>query len=152
MSWWENNADINIWYCGSLHLHLTHANYNTLTRSKPIINEEATHILEARIAQWYSAEVRAGWSRVRVPAGAGNFSLHHRVQNGSGAHPVSYAVGTRGSFLERKTAVAWSWPPPVSRSRMRGAISLLSQYVFMALCSVKSTETTSCLPITSQCE
>jgi hypothetical protein len=26
--------------------------------------------------------------RVRFPAGAGNFSLHHSVQNGSGAHPV----------------------------------------------------------------
>jgi hypothetical protein len=25
-------------------------------------------------------------SRVRFPAGAGNFSLRHRVQNGSGAH------------------------------------------------------------------
>jgi hypothetical protein len=25
-------------------------------------------------------------SRVRYPAGAANFSLHHRVQNGSGAH------------------------------------------------------------------
>jgi hypothetical protein len=29
-------------------------------------------------------------SRVRLPAGAGNFSLHYRVQNGSGAHPASY--------------------------------------------------------------
>jgi hypothetical protein len=38
-------------------------------------------------------------SRVRFPEGAGNFSLHHRVQNGSGAHPASYAVGTRGSSL-----------------------------------------------------
>jgi hypothetical protein len=37
-------------------------------------------------------------SRVRFPAGAGNFSLHHRVQNGSGAHPASYPRGTRGSF------------------------------------------------------
>jgi hypothetical protein len=27
-------------------------------------------------------------SRVRFPAGAGNFSLHHHVQNGSEAHPV----------------------------------------------------------------
>jgi hypothetical protein len=27
---------------------------------------------------------------VRFPAGAGNFSLHHRVQNGSGAYPASY--------------------------------------------------------------
>jgi hypothetical protein len=38
-------------------------------------------------------------SRVRLPAGAGNFSLHHRVQNGSGAHPASYPMGTRGFFL-----------------------------------------------------
>jgi len=37
-------------------------------------------------------------SGVRLPAAAGNYSLHHRVQNGSGAHPTSYPVGTRGSF------------------------------------------------------
>jgi hypothetical protein len=37
-------------------------------------------------------------SRVRFLAVAGNFSLHHRVQNGSGAHPASYPMGTRGSF------------------------------------------------------
>jgi hypothetical protein len=30
------------------------------------------------------------------------FSLHHRVQTGSGAHPTSYPVSTRGSFLEVK--------------------------------------------------
>jgi hypothetical protein len=36
--------------------------------------------------------------RVRFPAGAGNFSLHHRIQNDSRAHPASYPVGTRGSF------------------------------------------------------
>jgi hypothetical protein len=35
---------------------------------------------------------------VRVSAGAGNFSLHHRVQTGSGIHPPSYPMGTRGSF------------------------------------------------------
>jgi hypothetical protein len=27
---------------------------------------------------------------------AGNFSLHHHVQNGSGAHPASYPMGTGG--------------------------------------------------------
>jgi hypothetical protein len=37
-------------------------------------------------------------SMVRLLAGAGNFSLHHRVQNDSGAHPASYSMGTRGSF------------------------------------------------------
>jgi hypothetical protein len=43
-------------------------------------------------------------SRVRFLAGAGNFSLHHRVQNGSGAHPASYPMGTRGSFPGGKAA------------------------------------------------
>jgi hypothetical protein len=38
-------------------------------------------------------------SRVPFPEGAENFSLYHRVQNGSGAHPASYPVGIRGSFL-----------------------------------------------------
>jgi hypothetical protein len=38
-----------------------------------------------------------GGTKVRFSAGSGN-SLHHRVQNGSGAHPASYPMGTRGSF------------------------------------------------------
>jgi hypothetical protein len=36
----------------------------------------------------------------------GNFSLHHRVQTGSGAHPASYAMGTGGSFPGGKAAVS----------------------------------------------
>jgi hypothetical protein len=48
--------------------------------------------------------------RVRFPAGAGNFSLHHHVQNGSGANPASYPMDTRGSFPGGKAAGAWSWP------------------------------------------
>jgi hypothetical protein len=36
--------------------------------------------------------------RVRFPAGAWNFSLHHLVQTDSGAHPASYPMGTGGSF------------------------------------------------------
>jgi hypothetical protein len=43
-------------------------------------------------------------SRFRFPAGAGNFSLHHRVQNGTGAHPASYPMGTTGSFPGSKAA------------------------------------------------
>jgi hypothetical protein len=45
-------------------------------------------------------------SRVRFPAGAGNLSLYHRVQNGCGAHPASYPVTTRGSFSGGKAAGA----------------------------------------------
>jgi hypothetical protein len=39
-----------------------------------------------------------------LTAEAGNFSLHHRFQNGSGAHPASYPMGTRGFFPEGKAA------------------------------------------------
>jgi len=38
-------------------------------------------------------------SRVRFPAGAGNFSLNHCVQNSSGAHPASYPMGTGAPSL-----------------------------------------------------
>jgi hypothetical protein len=54
------------------------------------------------IATSYGLDDRG--SRVRFPAGAGNFSLHHRVQNGSEAHPASYPMGTRGSFPSSKAA------------------------------------------------
>jgi hypothetical protein len=47
-------------------------------------------------------ETGYGWddqgSGVRLPVGAGNFSVLHHVQTGSWAHPASYPKGTRGSF------------------------------------------------------
>jgi hypothetical protein len=56
------------------------------------------------IALGYGLDDRG--SRVRFLAGARNFSLHHRAQNGSGAHPSSYLMGTRGSFSGGKAAGA----------------------------------------------
>jgi hypothetical protein len=56
------------------------------------------------IAMGYGLDDRG--SRVRFPVGAGNFSLHHRVHNGSGAHPASYPMGSRGSFPYGKAAGA----------------------------------------------
>jgi hypothetical protein len=44
--------------------------------------------------------------RVRFPAAAGNFSFHHRVQNGSGAHSATYPMGIRGLFPGGKAAGA----------------------------------------------
>jgi hypothetical protein len=60
------------------------------------------------VALGYGLEDRD--SRVRFPAGAVNFSLHHRIQNGSGAHPASYPMGIGDSFAGRKATVVWSWP------------------------------------------
>jgi len=45
-------------------------------------------------------------SRFQLLVGAGNFSLHHCVQNGSEAHPASYPIGTRGCFPGGKAAGA----------------------------------------------
>jgi hypothetical protein len=87
----------------------------------------------AWIAQWYSAGLRAGWLVVRAPAVAGNFSLHHRVQNVSGAHRASYPMGTRDSFPGGKAAGTWSWP--FTSVQCRG-----QEYIFIAWCLVKHRE------------
>jgi hypothetical protein len=58
------------------------------------------------IALGYGLDDRG--SRVRFPAGADIFYLHHRFQNGSGVHPASYRKGTRGSFPGGEAAGARS--------------------------------------------
>jgi hypothetical protein len=63
---------------------------------------------------WYLAEPSDKFTFtlpvVRVKARAGNFSLHHRVQTGSGSCPASYTLGTGVPFTCGKTSGAWSWP------------------------------------------
>jgi hypothetical protein len=73
-------------------------------------NGDNSAVTGAGTAQWYSAGLRAGWW-VRIPAEVGNFS-RHRVQTGSGAHPASYPMGTRGSLPGGKAAADHS--PPCS--------------------------------------
>jgi hypothetical protein len=78
-------------------------------------------------------------SRVWFLAGAGNFSLHHRIQNGSGAHPASYSMGIRGSFpgVKRPGVKLTTHLHLVPKSRMSGAIPPFPQYAVMVWCSVK---------------
>jgi hypothetical protein len=70
----------------------------------PVCSRKWSRDSSVGIALRYGLDDR-GYS-VRFPAGAGNFSLHHRVQNGSGAHPVSNPMGTRVSFHADKVAGA----------------------------------------------
>jgi hypothetical protein len=59
------------------------------------------------------------FDEVLVSSGAGNFSLHHRVQNDSGTHTASHLTGTRGSFpgdTELGREIDHS-PYPVPRSK-----------------------------------
>jgi hypothetical protein len=57
------------------------------------------------VQHWATGSMIGG----RFSAGPGKFTLHHRDQTGSGAHPASYPVGTRGSFSGSKAAGAWIW-------------------------------------------
>jgi hypothetical protein len=65
-------------------------------------------------------------SRVRFPVGAGNFSLHHCVQNGSAAHPASYPMGTRGSFPGVKQQGCEADHSPPSSAEVRNTWSYTS--------------------------
>jgi hypothetical protein len=78
-------------------------------------------------------------SRVRFPAGVGNFSIHHRIQNGSGAHPPSYAMGIRGSFpgVKRPGREADHSTPSSAEVKECVELYLHSQYAFMTWGSVK---------------
>jgi len=40
----------------------------------------------------------------------GYFSVYHNIHTGSGYHPVTYQIGTGGTFHGDKTARMWSWP------------------------------------------
>jgi hypothetical protein len=61
--------------------------------------------MEPESSLQFSQEL-ANFKRVRFPVGGWNFSLHHRIQNGSGAHPASYPMSTRGCFPGCKAAGA----------------------------------------------
>jgi hypothetical protein len=75
----------------------------------------------ARIVQRYSAELRTEWPGVRVLVRAGNFSPHHLIQTGSGAHPASYPMGTRSSSLGVKRPGHWGDHSPPSSAEVKNA-------------------------------
>jgi hypothetical protein len=88
---------------------------------------------------------------VRFPAGGGNFSLHHRVQTGSEAHPASYPVGTGDLSLRVKRPGREADHSPLSSAevkecvelylhspiRLHGVVLSYVQDVFMPWCLVK---------------
>jgi hypothetical protein len=81
----------------------------------------------AGIALGYGLDDRG----VRVPVRAGNFSLHHRVQNCSWTHPASYPMGTTDSFPKAILAEGVKLTTHlhlVPKKRMHGAIPPLPQY------------------------
>jgi hypothetical protein len=68
------------------------------------MGETRSRDISVGIALGYGLDDRG--CRVRFPVGAAIFSLHHGVPNGSGAHPASYPMGTKGSIPGGKAAGA----------------------------------------------
>jgi hypothetical protein len=87
---------------------------------------------QLQISLYFSVGIALGYglddrgSRVRFPAGAGNLSLHHRFQNGSGAHPASYPMSTRGSSLGVKRLGREHDHSPPSSAEVKNAWSYTS--------------------------
>jgi hypothetical protein len=61
---------------------------------------------------------------VRVEAGAGNFSLHHRIQNGSDSHPALYLVGIRALSLGVKLPGHEADHSPPSSAEVKECVEL----------------------------
>jgi hypothetical protein len=84
-------------------------------------------------------ESKDGWSGVQIPAEAGNFPLHYRVQTDSGAYPASYPMVPGARPLGAKRPGREDDHSPPSSAEVENACSYTSttQYVIMAWCSVK---------------
>jgi hypothetical protein len=81
-----------------------------------------------------------GWTAdVRFPAGAGIFSLCHRVQIGFGSHTASCTTSTGSFFPDVKRPGREADLSPLSNVEVKIAWSCTStpSYVFMAWCLVK---------------
>jgi hypothetical protein len=75
--------------------------YECETWSLTLKEEHRLKVFENRVLRITGPEreeVAGAWRTLH------NEELHHRVQNGSGAHPASYPMGTRGYFPGGKAA------------------------------------------------
>jgi hypothetical protein len=106
---------LDIWTRFSLKLHSKDnvVSVETLQKSRDI---------SVGIALGYGLDDRG--SRVRFTAEAGSFSLHRRVQNGSGTHPASYPMSTRSSFLGVKRPGRESDHSPPSSAEVKEWVEL----------------------------
>jgi hypothetical protein len=76
----------------------------------------------------------SAYSRVRFPTGAGNFSVHHRVQTGSGAHTAYCPMGTGvlSPGVKRPGCETGHSPPSSAEVKNTWSYTSTPQYVFMA--------------------
>jgi hypothetical protein len=87
------------------------------------------------------SSVAQGWATGWTSLGkVWEFFLHHRIQTGSGTHPASNPMSTRGSFLrvKRPGRETDHSPPPSAQVKNSWSYASTPQYAFMARYSVKA--------------
>jgi hypothetical protein len=120
-------------YCYLFRYRLSHETFGYA-----LIRSQKSRDCSVGIALGYGLEDRG--FRVRFPTEAGNFSLHHRVQNGSGSTqpPTQWVPGALSQGVKRLGREADHSPLSSAEvKKMRGAIPPLPQYAFMVWCLVK---------------
>jgi hypothetical protein len=78
-------------------------------------------------------------SKVRFPAGTGNFSLHHRVQTGSGPNqpPIQWVPGDLSLAVKWPVHESDNLPPSTAEVKNTWSYTTTSHYVFMSWCSAQ---------------
>jgi hypothetical protein len=81
-------------------------------------------------------------SKVRFPAGAGNFSLHHRVQTGCWAHQhrIKWVPGALFPRVKQPGPEADHSPPPSAEVKNAWSYTSTHQYVFIPWCLAKHSD------------
>jgi hypothetical protein len=106
-------------------LHHIRSSQQPLTKK---INVDLAQPVERKVMGWMA--------RVQFLAGARDFSLLHRIQTYSGAHPASYSMCIRG-----KAARTRRWPLMSMKCQGQECRSYSSTppYIFMAECLINHT-------------
>jgi hypothetical protein len=140
----EGNRVLRSWcgsFCSFLDIVLVLCLENQMLQGYPDIcdtqeqHNHTSYLRDKSFDQRYGAGLLAEWSRVRNAAGAGNFSLYHCFQTGSGTHPapIQWIPGALSLGVKLTTHLHL-----VPRSSMGGVITSFPQYAFLVWCSVKA--------------
>jgi hypothetical protein len=126
----RGQENVNLYIYFPIRLHGVVLNWLSTGTTSPFLQVHRQH---SQYKDWLRADDQG--IRVQVQEGEGFSPLV--IQTGSGAHPASYPMGTRGFFLRGvggKTAGAWSWQPLIPTSaeaKKMWIYTFTPPYVFM---------------------
>jgi hypothetical protein len=106
-----------------------------LSSGEPAMYKFWFFLVTANVTSLQYSDYATSWTTgLRFLAREGYFSLRHRVQTGTGAHPASCLMGTRGLFPWGKAAGREA--DRFAEIKNAWSCTATPPYVFMAWCSV----------------